>query len=533
MPTRQVTRRYASLEEFLGEIRATLSRGGLFLTHAHVGDEPAKEIMLDLEVPMLGRLGPIPAQMVHADPGKGWGFRLVEVPADVQREIDRLAATVVAAKALVEAERPAAPPLIAGAGIYKGERGYAIPVLSGAPALTGELGDASFRDAIIQMALMKATGVMEVRTRNADRSTVVRHGFWREGGPVGWRTDPIQDDDVLGMLLYRSKQIQKEHLDASLEVMRGSPLRQGEALMLLGVLSFSEVLGALGKQNDVVLQKVMQSKAGGWAFYPTDGLPERFVVSPLPVLPRIYRALLDAGGEIDPNEFRAMTDRIEHLYVVLREELIERRKEFEFAEGEEKLLDILATQPLRGRDLATRTSLGRKTTTLVLWALDELGLVDFQEDAGTSEATERILTRLTDKEKQVASKNPFDILDAHWSATTEDIKTAYKKAIADFTPDVRGLDQGIRDRLAAIVKAIEEAYVDLRADDRRRLRRKQFVDEARIQSSAELFARKGEIAIERKDGRGAMICYLKAQELVPKDDRFAQGIQKAKKLFRA
>ena len=533
MPTRQVTRRYASLEEFLGEVRATLSRGGLFLTAAHVGGEPAKEITLDLDVPGIGRLGPIPAQMVHADPGKGWGFRLVEVPASVQQEIDRLAATVAAATALADAERPAAPALIAGAGIYKGERGYAIPPLGGAPALTGELGDASFRDAIIQMALMKATGVMEVHTRNPDRSTVVRHGFWREGGPVGWRTDPIQDDEVLGMLLYRSKAIQKEQLDASLELMRGSPLRQGEALMLLGVLTFNEVLAALGKQADVVLQRVMQSKSGGWAFYPTDGLPERFVVSPLPVLPRIYRALMDAGGEMDPSEFRAMSDRVENLYVVLREELMERRKEFEFAEGEEKLLDILSTQPFRGRDLANRTTLGRKATTLVLWALEELGLVDFQEDAGTDEAGERTRARIADKEKQIASKNPFDVLDAHWSATTDDIKLAYKKAMAEFTADLRGLDKGTQDRLAAIVKAIEDAYVELRADDRRRLRRKQFVDETRIQSSAELFARKGEIAIERKDGRGAMICFLKAQELVPKDDRFAVGIQKAKKLFRA
>jgi hypothetical protein len=82
------------------------------------------------------------------------------------------------------------------------------------------------------------------------------------------------------------------------------------------------------------------------------------------------------------------------------------------------------------------------------------------------------------------------------------------------------------------VKAIEDANGDLRADDRRRQRRKQFVDEARIQSSAELFARKGEIAIERKDGRGALVCFLKAQELLPKEDRFAQGIQRAKKLVR-
>src|SRR5436190_20753764 len=93
MPTRQVTRRYATLEEFLGEIRATLSRGGLFLTPTHVGGEAAKEITLDLDVAVIGRIGPIPAQMVHAEPGRGWGFRLVDVAAKVRPESDRLAAT--------------------------------------------------------------------------------------------------------------------------------------------------------------------------------------------------------------------------------------------------------------------------------------------------------------------------------------------------------------------------------------------------------------------------------------------------------
>jgi hypothetical protein len=538
MATRHVTRRYADLKEFLAEVKGTLARGGLFLTRAHVEDEPAKEITIELDVPLVGLLGPIPAQMVHADPGRGWGFRLVDVPTDVQQQIDRYSAVVEATRALVEAERPAgsaarsAAP-IAGAGMHRGERGYFVPQLTGAPALTGELGDASFRDAIIQMALMKATGVMEVRTRNPDRSTLVRHGFWRDGGPVGWRADPVQDDEVLGMLLYRGNQVKKEQLDASLELMRNSPLRQGEAFMMLGVLTFGEVLAALGKQTDIVLQKVMQSKAGGWAFYPTDGLPERFVVAPLPVLPRIYKALLDAGGEMDPAEFKVATDKTQHQFVVLNEEVIARRKEFEFGDEEEKLLDLLATQPLRGRDLATRTTLGRKGTALVLWALEDLGVVEFQDDEGSDEAIERVKKRVADKEKQIAAGNPFDILDVHWTATSEEVKHGYKKIVADFAPEVRGLDKATQDQLAAIGKAIEDAYLDLRSDDRRRTRRKQFVDEPRIQSSAELLARKGEIAIERKDGRGAMVCFLKAQELMPKDERFALGVQKAKKLFRA
>jgi hypothetical protein len=302
--------------------------------------------------------------------------------------------------------------------------------------------------------------------------------------------------------------------------------------MMLGVLSFVEVLAALGKQSDVVLQKVMQSKSGGWAFYPTDGLPERFVAAPLKVLPRIYRALVEAGDAMDPNEFRAMTEKSQHHYVVLREELLERRDDFEFGEEEDKLLDALATQPLRSRDLVNRTTLGKRGIALVLWALEDLGVVEFQEGDGPGDAMVRVKKRVADKQAQIKAGNPFDILDVHWTATADEVKLSYKKALADFSPDVRGLGKELLAELGAITKVIEETYVDLRSDERRRQRRKQFVDEARIQSSAELLARKGELAIERKDGRGAMVCYLKAAELLPKDERFARGIQNAKKLFR-
>jgi hypothetical protein len=82
------------------------------------------------------------------------------------------------------------------------------------------------------------------------------------------------------------------------------------------------------------------------------------------------------------------------------------------------------------------------------------------------------------------------------------------------------------------MKSLEEAYVDLRSDERRRAHRQKMVDPGRIANSAELLARKGELALERKDGRGAMICFQKAAELLPKDERFSMAINRAKKLFR-
>lgn len=535
MPARHVTRRYDALHEFIGDYRSTIAKGGIFIDRHHLGDdEPAKEIKLDLNIPDYGTIGPLTAQLVHQDPEGGWGFRIPEIPADIQQELDRLMVVFESVRTyLVEGGKfvPAdqAPKAAPAATLpwHTRKRGFVLPDVTGhEAALEGSLDDESFRDAIVQMALMRATGLMVVEVDD-----IVRYGFWREGGPVGWRSEPLQRDEVMGMLLVRGGQITMEQLKSSLELMQESPLRQGEALMMLGVLQLTDVLAILGKQVDHVLSKVMQAKSGTWRFYPLPGLTERFVVAPLKVLPRIFRGLSEVAEQMNPAEFRQIVDDNMARWIVIREDAIEHRKEFDFSPEEEKVLEVLATGPTRLRDLAKSSPLGKKGSMVMLWALEDLGVVEFRDEEGTSEALERLEQKIEAKKAQIAEGNPFAILDIHWSATGDELKVAFKKAIAAYSPDMKGLGK-LKGELAVVCEGIEKAYGEVRTDQRRREVRGELVDPGRIENSAELLARKGEIALQRKDARGALICYQKAIELVPDDDRFHQGLAQAKKLAR-
>jgi hypothetical protein len=100
------------------------------------------------------------------------------------------------------------------------------------PRFAGDMSDQSLRDAFMILAVERATGLLTIH--GPDGRT--RWGFWSKGGVVGWRTDPVEESEVLGVLLYRANQLTKEQLARSLEVMEERGCRQGEALIELGWL---------------------------------------------------------------------------------------------------------------------------------------------------------------------------------------------------------------------------------------------------------------------------------------------------------
>ena len=75
---------------------------------------------------------------------------------------------------------------------------------------------------------------------------------------------------------------------------------------------------------------------------------------------------------------------------------------------------------------------------------------------------------------------------------------------------------------------LEESYNVLGSDMQRREYRKELIEPVMIVQSAELLAKKGEMAIMRKDRREATTCFAKALELVPGNPPFRDGLQRAR-----
>ena len=277
MAVRQQTFEYGNIGAFLKAYKEHISKSSLFFAAGTIDKDVANEFKLDLIVPLIGRQGPIPAQVVHRGPDGSIGVHLPDIPGPVQKAIDGLLASIddirdhlIGSNQVVSRDdyntllkRLAVAETASDSSQSSGEvrarragRGIPIPNTSGrAPRHQGSLSDRSLRDTLVGLAVEQGTGLLTVKYPDG----TVRYGYWLRGGPVGWRTDPMKEEEVLGVLLYKAEQITAEQVKMSLDLMKQDGCRQGEALVEMGVLDFATLIRVLSKQNEFVPMKISPS----------------------------------------------------------------------------------------------------------------------------------------------------------------------------------------------------------------------------------------------------------------------------------
>jgi tetratricopeptide (TPR) repeat protein len=416
-----------------------------------------------------------------------------------------------------------APPAPAAAS---DERGLTVPDVSSAAAkVTGSLGDRSLQDAVLRAAVERWTGLLTL-TLDDGRT---RYGFWNKGGPVAFRTDPVAEDEVLGVLLFQAGQITKEQLGASLERMKESGQRQGEAFIDMGLMTFSQLIMVLGKQAEFVFSRLLAEVSGTWSFHNLDVLPEQYLPPPARAPSLIYRALLSRARAMPAAELAsAHRDNIDQ-YIKFNAELVPVLADIQFDANERKLLGILRGRTWRMREAFSVSPISRQATACVLWALMEMGFLGFER----TEDRERYLRRLTEqvsrKTRQLANCTHFDTLEVHWISLPAEIQSAHQRLLEEYDPAQYEDPPGELIRAMEFVRQrLGEAYAVLSSDDRRRTYRKELLEPMMIRQSAELLSKKGEMAIMRKDRREAMTCFAKALELQPGNPAYREGMQRAR-----
>jgi hypothetical protein len=571
MAVRQATRRYESLSEFLRDWRGTLGSGALALRPIDLDGEAAATLRVDLVLPLIGRLGPIPANVVSRQSDGTTYLQIPELPAEVRQGVDRLLGVVedlsgylvasgshvprgdadlavqqavrqVQERAEVEiqrlrrelAERPAAGAVgvaptagAARAAARVGERGFIIPDLSGAePMLEGALGDRSLRDALVQLAIRRRTGVLVVIGEDGVR----RFGFWERGGPVGFRVEPLDQSSVLGVLLYRAGKVDKAQLKQSLQVMEEQGIRQGEALIQLGALSFPQLVMALQKQVELHLQKVMRVAEGFWAFFDLEALPERFITPPVNVPSILFRALLAYSRELSLEQIAEAHRPNMDRYVYFAEGVADAVAEINFKAQERKFLEILASNSWRLREVFSVSNLSRTETSTVMWALSEMGFLDFRAEQTVERYLGRITRRIEQKTDQLKG-SMFDVLELHWICLTHEVEAAYERIRREFTGrEYQGLPPELDAKVQRILQRADEARAFLVDERQRRTLRQEIIEKEMIVASAEILAKKGEMAILKGDGRVAADCWGKACELLPNNAEYRDGYNRARSL---
>ena len=579
MPQRRATRRFESLAELLAELPSTFQVGAALLPGAP-GDEPlADEFKLDLHLPIVGRVGPLSAQVIQRLPDGSTAARLPEFEreggaalrtvleamrvveahllstgelvrrSDAAGALDRVAdleAALAAAQAerdslraerdALQAERAsweAGAPVAGGAGRAAapervGGRGFPLPDVRGIePLVSGALGDPSLRDVLGRLALERHTGLLTVELPGG----VVRSGFWSKGGPVGFRADPLIDTEVLGALLFKAGSVTREQLEESLTRMKASGVRQGEAFIEMGVLTFPQLVLVLARQVEFVLQKVLAEKDGRWSFHPLPELPEAFLPPPSRVPQIIYRSLLSEARAMRADALADLVRPWLDHYVHLDGPRAAVLPEIKLSAEEAKLAEVLRAGDRRLREVFAVSPLSRQATAGIIWSLEVLGFLRYEAQEDEERYRARTAEFIERKKRQLARGNHFELLEAHWISLPHEIEESYRRLVGEYALTAfRGLDAGQQADLARIRERLDTAYETLRDDTRRREYRKSLIELPMLQQSAELLAKKGEMAVMRRDRREATSCYAKAAELQPGVPEYRDGLARANAL---
>ena len=538
---------FKDLAKFLEAYRESISQGSMFIAPGQIDSEVANEFRLDLIVPIIGRQGPIPVQVVHRGPDGSLGLHIPSLPGPVESAFGELMAHIEAIKtmlietgAVVEkaahtkvlgqlavAERAAqtgAASATQAVAPKKRSRGIPIPDVSGTAAtLSGSMADRSLRDAMVGFAVEKSTGLLSIKYPNG----TVRYGYWMRGGPVGWRTEPLNEDEVLGVLLYQAEQLTKEQVAQSLEIMKAQGCRQGEALVEMGVIDFAQLIRVLSKQNEFILQRIMKDRGGEWAFHVLNRLPEQFLTPPLKVPALLFRALYSHAREMPGSELSEHVQPHMDRYLSISSGAEHVLAELMLNKKESGFVDVVQSNSWRLREAYSVSPLGRGQTSALVWSLMELSLLDMADQEDESRTKARIAERIQRKKKSLQG-NHFDVLEIHWVCMKSEVTESYERLKTEFrTERFSSLTAEQTADLETINAKLDEAFTVLESDAGRRRYRADVIEKDAIVNSAEMLGKQGEMAIMRRDRAQACGAFAKAAELVPGEPMFRDGLRRA------
>ena len=378
------------------------------------------------------------------------------------------------------------------------------------PQEEGELGGRLLRQQVMDLGFTGATGILHIQQADGTQ----RFGFWLRGGPVGWRREPLEPKETLGGLLVRSKHITAEQLQQALSRQGRTQERLGQILVEEGTLPAEQLGPVLSKQVEFVLQLALRAREGSWRFLPME-LDQSFPLQPINVLEVLYGAMASHGRTLSP-------DRI---FGVIRPQLNKRIKLLPSAEGlidrarwspdERLLVDALQASSSLVRNVFNQVDLPRGEVAVILWALSELGVLNFGSSAEGVDK-KRYLKQITgpiqDRLAKVKDANPFDTLDLSWICAQEQVERAYKTWQARFSVErFEVLNQELRAALEEIEGAHQAAYQAIATQAQRRALREGLVGEQAVQDAARLLNEKAQ---SMGDAQKASQARAKAADLV-------------------
>lgn len=568
MARRRATRKYETVFEFVQDYSNSLINNAISLPAGSFRGELANTIKLDLSIPEFGRIGPIEAQVIFRDPSGSVALRLPSPPVELhetfakakeqcmaqaqpfvdmglvvfaqeheskiaeledkltsqqedweRRLKEEIAKLQAETEAKLDALREELEAQKAAAPVVQVDRGIPIVDFSGLDSVfDGKMED--LHDFLIEAGKKQWTGLLYI-----DQGAQRRFAYMDKGAVVAWRSDPMIEKEVLGVLLYNFKQITEEQLKQSLATMEEKGIRQGEAFVDLGYMTFPQMVTVLSKQVEYIFQQVRKEKKGRFAFYETN-LPEKFLSNKLYYINLLVRDLRLKAKRISAQAlFKNLSTSLSKK-VYLDAEVLPILRFVSFTPPERKTMQMIQSRPMALRDLMKVVPIPKTDVNVFFWIMQELGAFSYDVPSQSTSKDQNRAKKIdpnqfaNQKIQEIEKGTHFDVLGLHWICVSADVE----KGFAEQSKSIELL-KGMSE-YSLIRSGLKEAYDALRESEARREYRGRLFHSSYHEQAALLLAQKAEQAIG-KDKTLACGCFAKAIELCPNEASYKEGLKRA------
>ena len=550
MATRRATKVYENIEAFIADYQENLSQNMLPLTGDSYRGDLADNVKIDLKFPDNSRIGPLEGQVVFRGENRNVALRIMDMPedvknyfdavyvdeskelaeqvealvakgvavskeehervvADLQGQIDALRAELAKAIQQLEQASQAGPTI---------QRGFRIPNWKGMePSIRGAMN--RWMPFLVQAQGNAVTGVAVLNVEG-----IQRVALFKAGQIVAWRSNPTLEEETLGHLLVQGGQLQPEQLRQALMLLGESEIRLGQALEQLGFLTHGQVLAALHKQMEWVLNRVLNIQQGEFAFFAIATLPEIYPWNPVSPVSVLFQKLRQVGQKMDATQMSNIFAAVMGQNVVMNPMLKTLQTQIEWSRSEAEWMEFLSEPKSLRQFLQNARNLQGEAMAWV-WALVQLQLLQFQ---APQQQVHPIVLKMQEKLKQIQGGTHFDVLGLHWICSDADVETRYQYMMSEM--NVHGnpnVPSALQQQIPVILNGIHQAYTELRDAEKRRTYRQRIIHQSDIEQAARMLGEQGKAALAQSNKRQAIQCFTKALELHPTDVSLVQGLRQA------
>lgn len=416
---------------------------------------------------------------------------------------------------------PAAPPAAAevrsSPSVAPAGAPGAAPAAGGrtvAPLAIDRSGDLGIRPPAKLFRDLKASryvGTMLLRRRNVEKRI---HFF--AGEPV--QIESTAPEEEIGTLMFKKGKLDEEGY-ASYQTIRRMGKSAIDALIELGAVMPGDAAKADRWRAQAVLFDALMWREGNYEIGQPGQFPEGVARYDLTLMNLMLKAWREAPFDDTRRKF---LDAHRNWYVVpgrITDDVVSKMR---LNPKEQRLLEALRDTARRIRDIFDISSLMFSETYRFIDGLLAMGLAEISEhnptEAGPVDPKEIKQHLMT-----IEAGNLFERLGTHPVSIDADIDEAYRRIRPLYDPArYRNLKPQTREMLEKILAMLDEAYEQLRVQERRKEYRAARYDRDRLEYFSEIQYKKGEVyLLWRQDSKTALTIFESCHEMCPDNALYA------------